>query len=108
MGLAVLATSRPLANRLRAALAPEIVDRIRRAVSSKDVAKLRAASHRLKSSSTQLGATALASDCRELELMGAGQELERAEEVLKKLERDFAAACDALQAELAKGEERAA
>ncbi|OQW33138.1 MAG: hypothetical protein A4E19_07305 [Nitrospira sp. SG-bin1] len=82
---------------------PELVDRIRSAVSSKDGASLRAAAHCLKSSSAQLGATSVASDCRELEMMGAGQELARAEETLKKLERHYADACAAFQAEIGKG-----
>jgi CheY-like chemotaxis protein len=82
---------------------PEIVDRIGRAVSSKDGAELRAAAHRLKSSSAQLGATAVASDCRELEMMGANQELEQADEAFKKLERHYAAACAAFQDEISKG-----
>jgi PAS domain S-box-containing protein len=82
---------------------PEIIDRIRRAVLSKDAGELRAAAHRLKSSSAQLGATALASDCRELEMMGARGELERADETLKKLERHYADACAAFQDEIGKG-----
>ncbi len=79
------------------------VDRIRCAVQSRDAVEMRAAAHQLKSSSAQLGASALAADCRELEMMGAGQELERADEALKKLERHYAAACDAFQDELTKG-----
>lgn len=82
---------------------PEIIDRIRRAVLSKNAVELRAAAHRLKSSSAQLGATALASDCRELEMMGARRELERADETFKKLEQHYAEACDAFQAEIGKG-----
>lgn len=82
---------------------PEIIDRIRRAVLSKDAVELRAAAHRLKSSSAQLGATALASDCRELEMMGARGELERADETLKKLERHYTDACAAFQDETGKG-----
>ena len=82
---------------------PEIIDRIRRAVLSTDAVELRAAAHRLKSSSAQLGATALASDCRELEIMGARGELERADETVKKLERHYADACAAFQDEIGKG-----
>ena len=82
---------------------PEMVDRIRRAILSKDSAELRAAAHRLKSSSAQLGACALATVCRELEMMGAGQEVCRADEILSKLERHYAAACAAFQGELNKG-----
>jgi HPt (histidine-containing phosphotransfer) domain-containing protein len=72
-------------------------------VLSKNAGELRAAAHRLKSSSAQLGATALASDCRELELMGAKQELERADETLKNLERHYGAACAAFQDEIRNG-----
>ncbi|MDH5740349.1 MAG: ATP-binding protein [Nitrospira sp.] len=81
----------------------EIVDQIRRAVASKDAAVLRASAHRLKSSSAQLGASALAADCRELEMMGASQEFDRAGEVLNQFNQHYEAACAALQEELTKG-----
>ncbi len=80
----------------------EMVERIRRAVLSKDAAELRASAHRLKSSSAQLGAAALAADCRELEMMGASQQLDRAGAVLGQFEQHYEAACAALQEELAK------
>jgi HPt (histidine-containing phosphotransfer) domain-containing protein len=80
----------------------ETVDRIRLAVQSKDPDELRVSAHRLKSSSAQMGAAALAADCRELEMMGAGLELERAEETLSRLERHYEASCAALKHELAK------
>ncbi len=80
----------------------EMVDKIRCAVLSKDAAELHAVAHRLKSSSAQLGACILAAVCRELEMMGASQELGRADETLSKLERNYAAACAALQGELIK------
>ncbi len=80
----------------------EMVDRIRRAVLSKDAAELRASAHRLKSSSAQLGALALAANCRELEMMGASQQLDRAGEVLGQFDQRYKAACAALQEELAK------
>ncbi len=82
---------------------PEIIDRIRRAVLSRDTGELRAAAHRLKSSSAQLGAAAVAADCRELEMMGVNQELKHAEETFKQLERHYAAACAAMQDEISKG-----
>ncbi|MDH4082149.1 MAG: ATP-binding protein [Nitrospira sp.] len=81
----------------------EMVERIRRAVLVKDAVELRAAAHRLKSSSAQLGASALAADCRELEMMGASQELERAGDVLSRFEQHYEAACAALHEELTKG-----
>ncbi len=81
----------------------EMVARIRRAILAKDSGELRAAAHRLKSSSAQLGASALAADCRELEMMGARQELDRVGEVLSQFEQHYEAACVALKEELAKG-----
>jgi HPt (histidine-containing phosphotransfer) domain-containing protein len=80
----------------------ETVDRIRSAVQSKDPEDLRISAHRLKSSSAQLGAAALAADCRELEMMGASRALERAGEILNRLERHYAASCAALKDELSK------
>jgi len=80
----------------------EIVDQIRRAVAATDAAELRASAHRLKSSSAQLGAVALAADCRELEMMGASQQLDRAGEVLGQFEQRYEAACAALKEESAK------
>jgi HPt (histidine-containing phosphotransfer) domain-containing protein len=81
----------------------EMVARVRQAVLSKDATELRAAAHRLKSCSAQLGAVALAADCRELELMGACGELNRAGEVLSRFELHYESACGALQEELSKG-----
>ncbi len=80
----------------------ETVNRIRLAVQSKDPEGLRVAAHQLKSSSAQLGAVALAADCRELEMMGASRELERAGETLSRLERHYEASCSALKDELSK------
>lgn len=80
----------------------ETIDRIRSAVRSKDSEELRVSAHRLKSSSAQLGAAALAADCRDLEMMGASRELERAGEILSRLERHYVASCAALKDELAK------
>ena len=80
----------------------EIVKRIRAAVESRNAIELRAASHRLKSSSAQLGACAVAEDCRELEMMGKSQEFTHADEVLRRFEVDYAVACMAFKEELAK------
>jgi HPt (histidine-containing phosphotransfer) domain-containing protein len=81
----------------------ESVNAIRHAVRSQNATELRAAAHRLKSSSAQLGASALAADCRELELMGSSRQLGRAQEILSRLEGHYAEACAAIQEELAKG-----
>ena len=80
----------------------ETVDRIRSAVLSEDPEELRILAHRLKSSSAQLGAAALAADCRELEMMGASREMAQAGETLSRLERHYAASCAALKDELSK------
>ena len=81
----------------------DIVDRIRSAARSQNAADLRAAAHRLKSSSAQLGAMAVSADCRELERMGEHQDLTHVEEVVARLEQHYAAACVALRGELTKG-----
>ncbi|MDH5193903.1 MAG: ATP-binding protein [Nitrospira sp.] len=82
---------------------PDLVDRIRSAVRSQNATELRAAAHRLKSCSAQLGALAVSADCRELELMGERQDLTHAEQVVGGLEQHYAAACGALQDEVTKG-----
>ena len=80
----------------------EIVRRIRVAVASQNATELRAAAHRLKSSSAQLGASAVADDCRELEMMGKNQELTHTDEVLRRFEEHYMAACAAFKEELAR------
>jgi HPt (histidine-containing phosphotransfer) domain-containing protein len=82
---------------------PDIVDRIRSAARSQSAAELRAAAHRLKSSSAQLGAMAVSADCRELEQMGERQDLTHVDEVIARLDQHYAAACDALRGEVTKG-----
>ena len=82
---------------------PDIVKRIRAAVASQNATELRAAAHRLKSSSAQLGASSVADDCRELEMMGKSQNFAQADEALRRFEAHYLSACTALQAELAKG-----
>lgn len=82
---------------------PELLDRIRSAVRLQNAMELRAAAHRFKSSSAQLGALAVSSDCRELELMGERQDLTHVAEVVGRLEQHYAAACLALRSEVTKG-----
>ena len=82
---------------------PDIVERIRSAARSQNAAELRAAAHRLKSSSAQLGAMAVSADCRELEQMGERQDLTQVDEVIARLGQHYAAACDALRGEVSKG-----
>lgn len=82
---------------------PDLVDRIRSAVRSRNAPDLRAAAHRLKSCSAQLGALAVSADCRELELMGERQNLTEADQMVGRLEQHYAAACGALRGEVTKG-----
>jgi PAS domain S-box-containing protein len=82
---------------------PDIVDRIRSAARSQSATELRAAAHRLKSSSAQLGAMAVSADCRELEQMGERQDLTHVDEVIARLDQHYAEACDALRGEVTKG-----
>lgn len=82
---------------------PDIVDRIRSAVRSQNATELRAAAHRLKSSSAQLGVMAVSADCRELEQMGERQDFTHVDEVAARLEQHYAAACVALRGEVTKG-----
>lgn len=82
---------------------PDIVDRIRSAARLQNATELRAAAHRLKSSSAQLGATAVSADCRELEQMGERQDLTHVDEVVDRLGQHYTAACVALRREVTKG-----
>ncbi|MFO0699228.1 MAG: ATP-binding protein [Nitrospira sp.] len=82
---------------------PDIVDRICSAVQSRNPTELRAAAHRLKSSSAQLGALAVSADCRELELMGERKDLTHVDEALGRLKQHYAVAYAALRDEGQKG-----
>jgi PAS domain S-box-containing protein len=82
---------------------PDIVDRIRSAVRSQNATELRAAAHRLKSSSAQLGAMAVSAVCRELEQMGERQDFTHVDEVAARLEQHYTAACVAFRGEVSKG-----
>jgi PAS domain S-box-containing protein len=81
---------------------PDIVDQIHSAVRSQNATELRAAAHRLKSCSAQLGALAVSADCRELELMGERHDLTSVDEVVGRLEQHYATACGELRGEVTK------
>ncbi|WHZ23187.1 MAG: Two-component system sensor histidine kinase [Nitrospira sp.] len=81
------------------------VDALQDAVRSNDAAALQAIAHRLKSSSAQLGAMALAARCKELEMMGAQKNLIDADRILAQLHTDYLAACAVFRGEMAKGEQ---
>ena len=79
------------------------VESLRQALRTEEAEGLRAAAHRLKSSSAQLGALAVAAHCQELEQIGATHAFERVAETFQKLERDYAKICSIFQAELIQG-----
>jgi PAS domain S-box-containing protein len=81
------------------------MDALRDAVRSSDAAALQAIAHRLKSSSAQLGAMAVARRCSELEAMGAQKNLVDADRILALLQTDFLVACTVFRSEIAKGEQ---
>src|SRR5204862_6494320 len=66
---------------------------IRRAVASVDATALWQAAHALKSSSGMMGATIFAELCHELEMLGRAATLDRAPEVLSKLEASYPSVC---------------
>ena len=78
------------------------VDALRDALRANDPAGLQAVAHRLKSSSAQLGAIALAVRCKELELMGATKNLVDADRTLAALQSEYANACTVFRNEIAK------
>jgi len=78
--------------------APQWVEAMRTAAAAKDATVLKRAAHTLKGSSGSLGIRQVAETCRMLEL-NCGEWAVIIEELLRQLERDFAAARAALAAE---------
>ena len=78
------------------------VDALRDAIRANDPMALQAIAHRLKSSSAQLGAIAVAARCKELETMGAQKNLIEAERTLAELQSEYVAACTVFRNEIAK------
>jgi CheY-like chemotaxis protein/HPt (histidine-containing phosphotransfer) domain-containing protein len=78
------------------------VDALRDALRAHDPMALQAIAHRLKSSSAQLGAIAVAARCKELETMGAQKNLIEAERTLAELQSEYVAACTVYRNEIAK------
>ena len=81
------------------------VDALGDAIRANDPATLQAIAHRLKSSSAQLGAIALAAHCQELETMGSRKNLIEADRVFAQLESDYLVACAVFRNEIAKGKQ---
>lgn len=78
------------------------VDALQNAIRANDPAGLQAVAHRLKSSSAQLGALAVAARCKELEALGAQKNLIEADRIWAELQSEYAAACAVFRNEIAK------
>ncbi|MFO0732594.1 MAG: PAS domain S-box protein [Nitrospiraceae bacterium] len=81
----------------------ESVDALRDAIRAHDPAALQAIAHRLKSSSAQLGAIAVAARCKELEALGIQQNLIDADRIFEQLQTEYAFVCTAFRNEISKG-----
>ncbi|MEW6544507.1 MAG: response regulator [Nitrospirota bacterium] len=81
----------------------KLIEAIRRAVATADAPAIQQAAHSLKSSSANLGATAVAALCREMESLARAKELAQAMELLGRLETEYRLACEAFAAAIKKG-----
>ncbi len=79
--------------------APKLLESIRRAVTRGDADAIRAAAHRLKSSSANLGAVQFAEMCWTLETMGRDNDLQGVEQALAKAEGRFPELCRTIDEE---------
>ena len=71
-----------------------------RALDGQDHGALERAAHALKSSSANLGATALSKLFRELESAGRNHDLERANSLVRETREEYERVCEALQSEI--------
>ncbi|MFO0732609.1 MAG: response regulator [Nitrospiraceae bacterium] len=78
----------------------ELVDQIREAATTGNSRILFEAAHRLKSSSAQLGALALAARCGELEVLGREGRAESCSPLVEQLSSAHREACDTIEAKL--------
>ena len=79
---------------------PTLLQALRQAASEGNAPAVQEAAHSLKSSSANLGATRLAAQCKELELLARANTIEPIQEHLHKLETEYEAVRIALSAEL--------
>jgi HPt (histidine-containing phosphotransfer) domain-containing protein len=79
---------------------PRLIETLHHAALQSDVAALRYAAHTLQSSSANLGALALASLCKDLEITSKTGNVTHAIEILPTLEAEYRAVREALSAEL--------
>ncbi|MDH7499952.1 MAG: YfiR/HmsC family protein, partial [candidate division NC10 bacterium] len=80
--------------------APRRLEQLREAISAMNAPAIREVAHSLKSSSANLGALNLSSLFKELEMMSRSHSLEKASELLSKIEIEYVAVEAALKAEL--------
>ncbi len=78
------------------------VEALQEAIRSNDPTRLQTVAHRLKSSSAQLGALAVAARCKELEAMGGQKNLIEADRIFAELRSEYVAACAVFRQEIAK------
>jgi PAS domain S-box-containing protein len=83
---------------------PALLNTLRDAVAQADAPTLEHAAHSLKSSSSNVGAVALAALCKEMEYMGQDNDLANTHMLLKKIEAEYAQVQDALAAEVEREE----
>ncbi|GAC1620994.1 MAG: hypothetical protein NVS4B7_12950 [Ktedonobacteraceae bacterium] len=78
---------------------PPLLEALREAVSNKQPEQLKRAAHNLKGSSSNLGAQTMTALCATLEAIGKNGSVERAAELLPRLEQEYQRVCQALAAE---------
>jgi CheY-like chemotaxis protein len=79
-------------------VAPCFIRRLREAVLANEAGLIRSIAHSFKTSSANLGALRLADYCREMESFGLNNAMNRAMEVLEKIEEEYEAVSAALAA----------
>src|SRR5947209_1196608 len=78
---------------------PPLLETLRQAVAEGQPEQLRRAAHNLKGSSNNLGARTMAALSAELEIIGKNGTVERAEELVTRLEQEYQRVCQALASE---------
>jgi PAS domain S-box-containing protein len=79
---------------------PLLMQKLRDAVSTQDLAAIEATAHSLKSGNANVGALEMAALCSELELLGRAKRLDSTSEILARVEEAYPFVLDALKAEL--------
>jgi CheY-like chemotaxis protein len=80
--------------------APKLVEKLKRAVDQKDAREIELNAHTLKSSSANIGATALASHCGELHSVARAMEIDGAARIFSVVEAAFSQVQSAVAAEV--------